>query len=173
MTDSATDTAQQNPTSQQAGTPGQQVTVQKIYVKDISFETPNSPQIFFQPAQSQPNVSFQLSNQTSKPANNVYEVVLQVTVTVTVQDKTAFLAEVKQAGLFNIVGFAEEQLHYLLNSYCPNMLFPFVRETISDLVTRGGFPQLLLEPINFDAMYAQQVEAQKAQQAGVVITSEA
>jgi len=142
--------------------PQQQISLQKIYVKDISFETPNSPEIFFQQTQSQPVVDIQVGIEVAQPNQQFYEVILSVTVTVSLSDKTAFLAEIKQAGLFSLVGFDESQTHYILNSYCPNTLFPFARETISDLVTRGGFPQLLIEPINFDAMYQMQLQQQQA-----------
>ncbi len=98
----------------------------------------------------------------NKPNQQFFEVILGVTVTVSLNDKTAFLAEIKQAGLFSLVGFDDSQTHYILNSYCPNTLFPFARETVSDLVTRGGFPQLLIEPINFDAMYQMQLQQQQA-----------
>lgn len=145
-------------------TPQQQISLQKIYVKDISFETPNSPEIFFQQTQSQPVVDIQVGIEVAQPNQQFYEVILSVTVTVSLSDKIAFLAEIKQAGLFSLAGFDESQTHYILNSYCPNTLFPFARETISDLVTRGGFPQLLIEPINFDAMY--QMQLQRQQDAG-------
>jgi len=142
--------------------PQQQISLQKIYVKDISFETPNSPEIFFQQTQSQPVVDIQVGIEVAQPNQQFFEVILGVTVTVSLSDKTAFLAEIKQAGLFSLAGFDESQTHYILNSYCPNTLFPFARETISDLVTRGGFPQLLIEPINFDAMYQMQLQQQQA-----------
>jgi preprotein translocase subunit SecB len=142
--------------------PQQQISLQKIYVKDISFETPNSPEIFFQQTQSQPVVDIQVGIEVAQPNQQFFEVILGVTVTVSLNDKTAFLAEIKQAGLFSLVGFDDSQTHYILNSYCPNTLFPFARETVSDLVTRGGFPQLLIEPINFDAMYQMQLQQQQA-----------
>lgn len=142
--------------------PQQQISLQKIYVKDISFETPNSPEIFFQQTQSQPVVDIQVGIEVAQPNQQFFEVILGVTVTVSLNDKTAFLAEIKQAGLFSLAGFDDSQTHYILNSYCPNTLFPFAREAVSDLVTRGGFPQLLIEPINFDAMYQMQLQQQQA-----------
>lgn len=144
-------------------TPQQQISLQKIYIKDISFETPNSPEIFFQQTQSQPVVDIQVGIEVAQPNEQFYEVTLGVTVTVSLNDKTAFLAEIKQAGLFTLSGFDNQQIHYILNSYCPNTLFPFAREAVSDLVTRGGFPQLLIEPINFDAMYQMQLQQQQAE----------
>jgi len=144
--------------TEETTTPQQQIALQKIYVKDISFETPNSPEIFFQQQPSQPVVDIQVGIEVAQPNQQFYEVILSVTVTVTLNEKTAFLAEIKQAGLFTLAGFDDQQIHYVLNSYCPNTLFPFARETVSDLVTRGGFPQLLIEPINFDAMYQMQLQ---------------
>lgn len=133
-----------------------QFAIQKIYVKDISFETPNSPQIFLE--KWEPEVGLQLSNTASVLNENTHEVVLSITVTVKVKDKTAYLVEVKQGGIFNIQGYDKEQLAAVVGSYCPHVLFPYARETVSDLVTRGGFPQLLLAPINFEALYRQHVE---------------
>jgi preprotein translocase subunit SecB len=148
--------------------PQQQISLQKIYVKDISFETPNSPEVFFQQTQAQPVVDIQVGIEVAQPNDQFYEVTLGVTVTVSLNDKTAFLAEIKQAGLFTLAGFDNQQIHYILNSYCPNTLFPFAREVVSDLVTRGGFPQLLIEPINFDAMYQMQLQQQTGDQPATV-----
>ena len=89
--------------------------------------------------------------------------VLTVTATVKTEDKTAFLAEVQQAGIFNVSGFEKEQMDHMLGSYCPNLLFPYVREVISELVNKGGFPQLILQPVNFDAVYAQHLQQRQAQ----------
>ena len=133
-----------------------QFAIQKIYIKDISFETPNSPQIFLD--KWEPDVSLQLSNTASVLSGNTHEVVLSLTVTAKVQDKTAYLVEVQQAGIFDIHGYDETQLAAVIGSYCPHVLFPYAREVVSDLVTRGGFPQLLLAPLNFDALYRQHLE---------------
>lgn len=138
-----------------------QFAIQKIYVKDLSFETPNSPQIFTE--EWQPEINLNLNSESRPVADTVFEVVLSLTVTAKVGDKTAYLAEVQQAGIFTIAGFAEEELKPMLGAFCPNTLYPFARETVADLVNRGGFPQLLLAPINFDALYAQQVEGVQAQ----------
>lgn len=141
-----------------------QFTIQKIYVKDISFEAPNSPQIFLE--KWEPDVNLQLSNTATVLNGNTHEVVLSLTVTAKVKDKTAYLVEVQQAGIFDIAGYESTQLSVLIGSYCPHVLFPYARETISDLVTRGGFPQLLLAPLNFDALYRQhQQEQSEARQA--------
>ena len=140
----------------------QQFAVQKIYCKDISFETPNSPQIFN--SKWEPELKVDLHTAVNPLAESVFEVVLTVTATVKVADKTAFLAEVQQAGIFNVAGFEKQQLDAMLGSYCPNILFPYVREVISDLVNKGGFPQLILQPVNFDAVYAQHLEQRQGQQ---------
>ena len=147
-------------------TPGEderQFAIQKIYVKDLSFETPHSPAIFS--VEWRPDVNLNLSSEAQSLASDVYEVVLAVTVTVKVGDKTAFLVEVQQAGVFNARGFGQQDLSQMLGSYCPNILFPYAREAVSDLVVRGGFPQLLLAPVNFDALYAQHLSQQTASQA--------
>lgn len=130
-----------------------QLAIQKIYVKDISFEAPNSPDVFKE--KWEPQVNMELSNDTNKLDDKVYDVTLGVTITVTAEENTIYLAEIKQAGIFMIDGFAEEAIERILATACPNILFPFARELVADLVTRGGFPQLLLSPVNFDALYVQ------------------
>lgn len=137
--------------------------IQKIYVKDLSFETPNSPKIFTEAWK--PEVNMQMSNTAVILSEGMHEVTLSLTVTAKIGEKTAYLAEVQQAGIFNISGYGQKELSAMVGSYCPNILFPFARETLSDLVTRGGFPQLLLSPVNFDALYneyMQQAEKQAA-----------
>lgn len=138
----------------------QEFIIQKIYTKDISFETPNSPAIFQQ--DWNPETSVELGNEGQQVTEDVYEVVLTITVTAKIGDDTAFLVEVSQAGLFMMKGFDKDQLAGMMGTFCPNILFPYAREAISDLVTRGGFPQLLLSPVNFDALYAQHLEQQQA-----------
>jgi len=127
---------------------------QKIYVKDLSFETPHSPDIFKE--EWNPGVNMNLSSDANPVDDKLYEVVLTVTVTVTMGEKTAYLVEVRQAGIFHIDGFPDEIITRMVAIVCPNILFPFARELVSDLVTRGGFPQLLLAPVNFEALYQQQ-----------------
>lgn len=136
----------------------QQFSIQKIYLKDVSFESPNSPAVFS--GEWKPEVNVQLNTEIKGLENNMHEVTLSVTVTAKQQDKTAFLVEVKQAGLFQLAGFAQEQLGGMLGAYCPETLFPYAREAISDLVTKGGFPQLLLSPVNFNALYMQHQQQQ-------------
>lgn len=138
-----------------------QFSVQRIYVKDVSFESPNAPAVFT--VEWKPNVNLNLQTNATQIAEELYEVVITVTATLTVGDKTAFLAEVQQAGIFGIRGVDEKTLGPLLGSYCPNVLFPYAREAISDLVTRGGFPQFLLAPVNFDALYQQHLQDQGTQ----------
>jgi preprotein translocase subunit SecB len=132
--------------------------IQNIYVKDISFETPNSPQIFME--KWEPKMEYEISTSIKSLEEKVFEVVLNITVTVKAEEKTAFLVEVHQAGIFVVNGFAEDQLKYMLNTYCPTILYPYAREMISNLVTRGGFQPLLLAPINFEALYAEQQQQQ-------------
>lgn len=127
--------------------------IQRIYTKDVSFEAPNSPAIFQQ--EWKPESSVNLNTGANKLAENTFEVTLTVTVTTKAGDKTVYLAEVKQSGIFSIKGFPDQEMGPLLGAYCPNLLFPYVRETISTLVTHGSFPQLLLQPVNFDLLYAQ------------------
>ncbi len=138
------------------GAHGPEFAIQRIYVKDSSFESPESPSIFRE--QWEPKVNIDLQTSSNLLEGDVYEVVLGVTVTVKIKEKTAFLAETKQAGIFSIGQFNDEQRNQLLGSFCPNILFPYARETITSLVTRGGFPQLYLAPINFDAVYQQQMK---------------
>jgi preprotein translocase subunit SecB len=139
-----------------------QFSIQKIYTKDLSFETPNSPKAFT--LKWEPAVDFNLGTHVETLENSLYEVILTVTITVKSADTTAYLVEVKQAGIFSLGGFTEQELGPMLGSFCPNILFPYARETVSDIVARGGFPQMLLAPVNFDALYAQHL--QQGQQAG-------
>ncbi len=127
---------------------------QKIYIKDLSFETPHSPEIFTE--EWKPAVNMNLGSEARPLGDKLYEVVLTVTVTVTMEEKTAYLVEAHQAGIFHIDGFPEEIIGRMVATVCPNILFPFAREHVADLITRGGFPQLLLAPVNFEALYQQQ-----------------
>lgn len=134
-----------------------QLVLQKIYVKDVSFEAPNAPQIFQDiDEKDQPQVQLNLGQKATDLGNDLYEVVLSLTLTCTVGQRTAYLAEVEQAGLFGIAGFSEADHAGIVGSYCPNLLFPYARQVISSLVLEGGFPPFLLQPINFDALFAEQ-----------------
>ena len=139
-----------------------QFSIQKIYTKDLSFETPNAPKIFRE--KWEPAVDFNLATHADKLDADVFEVVLTVTITVKSTDMVAYLVEVKQAGIFTIENFSDPELNAMLGSFCPNILFPYAREVVSDLVSKGGFPQLLLAPVNFDALYNQHL--QELQQKG-------
>ena len=131
-----------------------QLAIQKVYVKDISFEAPDTPAVFKD--KWEPQVNMELSNDSKKLEENLFDITLGVTITVTANDKTVYLVEVKQAGIFLIDGFPDEALEQILATACPNILFPFAREVVADLVARGGFPQLLLSPVNFDVLWMQQ-----------------
>jgi len=133
-----------------------QFSIQKIYTKDLSFETPNSPKVFTE--KWEPTVDFNLSTNATALESSLYEVALTVTITVKSVESTAYLVEVIQAGIFALGGFTDQELGPMLGSFCPNILFPYAREVISDLVTKGGFPQLLLAPVNFDALYSQHLQ---------------
>ena len=133
-----------------------QFSIQKIYTKDMSFETPNAPKIFTE--KWMPSVDINLSTHFSPLENSMYEVVLSITTTVKNADITAYLVEVNQAGIFSLVGFTDAEIGPMVGSFCPNILFPYARETISCIVTKGGFPQMLLAPINFDAFYSQHLQ---------------
>ncbi len=137
-----------------AGVTGQ-LAIQKIYIKDISFESPNSPVIFTD--QLDPSADVQFSNRTTALDADNHEVVLTVTVKVQQDERAIYLVEVQQAGIFTIRGFPPEHLPAILATACPNTLFPFAREAICDLVIKGGFPQLLLAPVNFEILYAQEL----------------
>lgn len=139
-----------------------QLALLRVYLKDVSFETPNSPAIFMQ--ESNQDIELQLNTAVTQLEESTYEVVLRITVTATQGGKTGFLAEVQQAGIFTLKGFDDAQRGAMLGAYCPNTLFPFARETIADLVMKGGFPQLLLAPINFEALHAQKVNRVREKQ---------
>lgn len=139
--------------TQQAG-----FSIEKIYLKDASLEIPNAPQIFTD--RSQPQVGIELSNFAQQLEDNVFEVAIKVTVTSKIEDKTVFLVEVTQAGIFQIRGVPEENLEMIVGITCPNILFPYARESVSDLVVRAGFQPVLLNPINFEALFAQQKQQQ-------------
>lgn len=145
-------------------TPQQQVTIHNIYLKDVSFESPNAPEVFRQT--THPKIHVNVGVNTNGLAQDAFDVVLTVTVTAKFEDdKTAFLAEVQQGGVFGLKGFSDNELGAMLGIYCPNMLFPYARETIASLVSKGGFPQLLLQPVNFEAIYAQHLQRQQEGQA--------
>lgn len=146
-----------------------QFMIQRIYIKNLSFETTNTPAVFQQ--KWEPELSLDLNAQNTKLDEGVYEVALTVTATVKNQGAVAFLVEVQQGGIFTIQGPAPEQLDHLLGSFCPSILFPYAREAITSEAIRGSFPQLVLAPINFDALYMQQQEEKKTEAAKTTETT--
>ncbi|MBU1437360.1 MAG: protein-export chaperone SecB [Gammaproteobacteria bacterium] len=138
-----------------------QFAIQRIYVKDVSFEAPNSPAIFRK--DWQPEIKLDLDTRNEKLDDNTFEVVLSLTVTATIGTETAFLCEVQQAGIFSVPSVNDAQMAHMLAAFCPNILFPYAREAVSGLVNRGTFPQLNLAPVNFDALFAQYVQQRQAE----------
>lgn len=142
-------------------TAASQLSLQKVYVKDCSFEAPNSPGIF--KSEWNPKIALTLNSAANKLAEDTHEVVLNVNVEAKMGETTAFLIELQQAGIFVLKDYPTEQLKALIGNYCPSMLYPFARQTIANLVTCGGFPPLLLQPMNFDALFLQAEAGQAAQ----------
>ncbi|HBE92489.1 MAG TPA: protein-export chaperone SecB [Gammaproteobacteria bacterium] len=139
--------------------------LKKIYIKDASFESPMSPQSFLQ--QQTPEVDIQLDISHSQPDEAHYEVVLTITVTAKSEENTVFLCEVQQAGLFQIAGVPEQEMPMVLEIACPNILLPYVRQTIDDLVGKGGFPQMLIHPVNFEGLFQQKALASQKPEGAV------
>ena len=142
---------------------GPQLTVQKVYIRDASFEAPGAPHIFQEQGQSR--VELNLGQKAQQLAPNVYEIVLTITVTCKLGEKTAYLAEVQQAGIFGLSGFDPQQLDMVIGTYCPHVLFPYARQTISSMVEQGGFPTFLMQPINFEQIYSDNLKRRQAQAA--------
>jgi preprotein translocase subunit SecB len=140
---------------------GPQFTIQRIYTKDVSFETPNSPAIFQK--EWTPEVKLDMDTRSNKLDEGIFEVVLALTVTASIGEETAFLCEIQQAGIFQIAELEELQLAHMLGAFCPNILFPYAREAVAGLVNKGTFPQLNLAPVNFDALFAQYMQQRAAQ----------
>lgn len=132
-----------------------QFVLQKIYIKDASFEAPNTPQVFQE--EGQPQLQLNLAQKVGTLAEGVYEVSLTVTLTCTLNGKSAYLAEVAQAGIFGVSGFDQRNLEAILATYCPNVLFPYARQAVGELIINGGFPPYYLQPINFEQLYAEQM----------------
>ena len=132
--------------------------IEKIYVKDISVEVPNAPEIFLE--REAPQVEIQLNSEGRGLGDGAFEVLLTVTVTAKLGEKTVFLVEVGQAGIFRILNVPNEQIEPLIAVACPNILFPYAREAVSDAVTRAGFQSIVLQPVNFEAMYMQRLQQQ-------------
>ena len=146
---------------------GPNFTVEKIYVKDVSFEVPGAPAIYSE--NIAPELNLNLNQRVQRLAENAFEVILGVTLTCKAGDKTAYVAEVQQAGVFGLVGLDPQSIDVLLGTQCPNILFPYVRQLLSDLIQAGGFPPFFLQPINFDGLYAETLRQRAAQgQQGVI-----
>jgi preprotein translocase subunit SecB len=140
---------------------GPAFTIEKIYVKDVSFESPNAPAVFNEAVQ--PELQLNLNQKVQRLNENAFEVVLAITLTCSAGGRTAYVAEVQQAGVFGLVGLEPQAIDVLLGTQCPNILFPYVRSLVSDLIQAGGFPPFYLQPINFEALYAETLR-QRAQQ---------
>lgn len=153
----------QNAAAAQGDAPETRFGVQRIYVKDSSFEAPDTPECFRRPYN--PQVNFSINSKSKKVEGNVYEVVLRLTADVKQEDKTVFLVEVQQAGIFEITGLEGERLEQVLTITCPSLLFPYGREAIDSLVIKGSFPAMMLAPINFEAIYMQAKRNQAEQAA--------
>jgi preprotein translocase subunit SecB len=145
--------ASTNPTGNGNGGSQRQFTMHQLYIKDLSLESPNSPAVFSE--QFQPEMKLNLQSSNKPLGSDLYEVVLQLSVHATVKDKSLFLIELQQAGIFQIIGYSAEEIKPILGAACPSTLFPFAREVIYSLVGRSGFPPLVLQPINFEALYVQ------------------
>ncbi len=152
---------EQNEVAASQETQQAQFQLQKLYTKDVSFEIPNAPQVFQEDGQVE--IKMNLAQKVETLAENVHEVNLTVTVTASLGEKTAYLVEVQQAGIFSIVGLDDQSHHAAINTLCPHTLFPYARRVITDLVAEGGFPPLVLQPINFDQIYAQRLQEAQAQ----------
>jgi preprotein translocase subunit SecB len=136
--------------------------IEKIYIKDLSVEVPNAPQIFLE--REQPQIDMQINTQSGPVEQDIYQTELTLTITAKIKDKTAFLVEVHQAGIFRIQNLPKEALEAALAIGCPNILFPYAREAVSSAVLSAGFPPLLLQPVNFELLYMQQQQAKQAGQ---------
>jgi preprotein translocase subunit SecB len=131
---------------------GPQVGLQKVFLKDVSFESPNAPTIFS--GEWKPHYSLNMTTRSNNLGNDTYEVILETTIEAKQGETVAFLAEVQQGGIFLLKGFREEELTQVIATFCPAQIYPYTREVIADLVGKGGFPQLHLHPVSFDAMFA-------------------
>ena len=149
---------------QEAQTPEKHLTVVKIYVKDFSFESPQTPNVF-NTSEWAPNTNLNLRSSASPINESLHEVVLTITVEAKEKegDKTIFLVELQQAGLFDIGGYEKEEMGVLIGSFCPGVLYPYAREAIAAVIQKGGFPEFVLQPINFDALYQQSLQQQQAE----------
>lgn len=142
--------------------PAQDFAIRSVYLKDCSFESPNTPAVFTQDVQ--PKFDINVNSNVTQVNDNAHEVVLTLAITAKDEDKTVFHAEIQQAGLFESTGFSPQQLHQILGTFAPSQLFPYAREAVNSLINKGGFPSVVLQPINFDALYVQYMQQLAAQQ---------
>jgi preprotein translocase subunit SecB len=140
---------------------GAQFMVHKLYLKNVSFEAPGAPAVFQE--QAMPQLALNLNQKVARFEADTYEVVLSITLTCTINEKTAYLAEVDQAGIFGLAGFDQNGVDLMLGTHCPNVLFPYARQALGDLIAHGGFPPFLLQPLNFEALYADQMRRRMEQ----------
>lgn len=144
----------------------QQFEINRIYVKDVSTEAPNTPAVF--QMAWEPEINLNLANDVTELEENLFEVSLTLTVTATLEDKTAYIIEVEQAGIFTVMGFEDEQQGFIIGAMIPNILFPYARETISTLSQKAGFPPMLLNPIDFNGLYQQHLQSQMEEGGGEI-----
>lgn len=147
---------------EQAAADGKRISISKIYLKDFSLESPRAPEVF-QNSEWKPQTNLNLRSQHNQVDGDLHEVVLTLTVEAKEDDKTLFLIEVSQAGLFEIGGYSGEEFSAIIGSFCPNILFPYAREALASSVQKAGFPEFVLQPINFDALYMQSLQQAQAQ----------
>jgi len=140
---------------------GPQLSMQRVFLKDISFESPRSPMVFQE--EWNPEVGLELNTRSRQVGESVYEVVLDLTVNIKNNDEPAYLVQVQQGGLFVISGLDDQQLHHALGTFCPATLFPYARENVDSIVVKGSFPAIMLAPINFDALYIESLQSQQAE----------
>ncbi len=152
--------SKEQPISNQTQATGPEFVIQRLYLKDLSLEAPNSPKIFLE--EWKPEVNLDLETKADKIDADTYEVTLRITVTVKIEKMTAFLVEVAQAGIFTLKDFPKDQEHPMLGSFCPTILYPYAREAVTNAVIKAGFPQLYLAPVNFDALLAEQNKQKQA-----------
>ncbi|MBD5771010.1 protein-export chaperone SecB [Marinomonas colpomeniae] len=155
------DTTEVNTAAETQETSTPQLSMQRVFLKDISFESPRSPMVFQE--EWKPEVGLELNTKSRQVGENVFEIVLHITVTVKNNGEAGYLVEIQQGGLFTISGLDDQQLHHALGAFCPATLFPYARENIDAVVVKGSFPAIMLAPINFDALYLESLQKQQAE----------
>ena len=158
--------SEDTPTGTLQAQAGATFTVEKIYIKDLSFEAPGAPQVFNE--QGAPELQMNLNQKVQRLSDNAFEVVLGITLTCNINGRTAYLAEVQQAGVFTLAGFEDAGVDAMLGTQCPNLLYPYAAATVAQLIQVGGFPPFFMQPINFEGLYAENLRQRAAQQAGAL-----